>query len=103
MNLAGGLGRLPVSWALKAQVTGPQAIYQMSQVDLISQTAGLGGTLAYRTGPITVGLQLDNIVGGGRTDTSLTYAGSRAFDVQDGSHQTHDDSRAVRLSFTRTL
>jgi hypothetical protein len=104
VNLAGGrLGKLPLSWAVKAQVTGPQAIYQMSQVDQISQTAGVGGTLAYKAGPITVGLQLDNIVGGGRTDTALTYAGSRAFDVADGFHQTRDDSRAVRLSFSRAL
>jgi hypothetical protein len=103
LNLAGGLGKLPLNWALKAQVTGPQAIYQMSQVDLISQTAGLGGTLAYKAGPLTVGLQLDNIVGGARSDTSLTYAGSRVFDIQDGSHETHDDSRAVRLSFSRAL
>jgi hypothetical protein len=104
VNLAGGrVGKLPLSWALKAQVVGPQAIYQMSQVDQISQTAGVGGTLAYKAGPITVGLQLDNIVGGGRNDTALTYAGSRAFDVADGVHETRDDSRAVRLSFSRAL
>jgi len=104
VDLTGGrLGKLPLSWALKAQVVGPQAIYQMSQIDQISQTAGVGGTLAYKAGPITVGLQLDNIVGGGRTDTALTYAGSRAFDVTDGAHETRDDSRAVRLSLSRAL
>lgn len=103
LNLSGALARAPLSWALKARLTGPQSVYQMSQVDLISPTAGLGGAINYKAGPVTLGLNLDNIVGGGRTDTSLIYAGSRAFDLQDGARQTHDDSRAVRFSLTRAL
>ncbi len=70
----------------------------MSQVDLFSQTAGVGGALNYKAGPLVVGLQLDNIIGGDRTDTALTYAGSRAFDVAEGARQTYDDGRAVRIS-----
>jgi hypothetical protein len=103
LSLGGALRAAPLTWALKAQFTGPQAIYQMSQVDLISPAAGLGGTIGYRAGPVTVGLQLDNIVGGGRTDTSLTYTGSRAFDLLDGQRQTRDDGRAVRFTLTRAL
>jgi hypothetical protein len=85
------------------QFIGPQAVYQMSQVNLISPTAGLGGTVGYKAGAVRLGLQLDNIVGGARTDTSLTYAGSRAFDLQNGERQTHDDGRAVRCTLTREL
>ena len=103
LNLSGVLRTAPITWALKAQFTGPQAVYQMSQVDLISPMAGLGGALGYRAGPVTLGLQLYNIVGGTRTDTSLIYAGSRAGDLQDGERQTHDDGRAVRFTLTRAL
>jgi hypothetical protein len=103
LNLTGNLAHTPLSWGVKAQVTGPSAVYQMSQVDLISPTAGVGGAINYKTGPIIVALQLDNIVGGGRTDTSLIYAGSRAFDLQDGLRETRQDGRAVRISFSRAL
>ncbi len=42
-------------------------------------------------------------VGGDRTDTSLLYAGSRAFGVQDGQRQTRQDDRAVRFTLSRPL
>jgi microcystin degradation protein MlrC len=90
-------------WALKAQFSGRQLVYQMSQVDMASPTAGLGGSINYRAGPVTLCLQLDNIVGGARTDTSVMFDGSRAADMQDGVRQTHEDSRAVRISFVRAL
>jgi hypothetical protein len=103
VNLTGQFAKLPLTWALKAQVSGPQAVYQMSQVDLFSPTAGLGGALNYKAGKLVVGLQLDNIVGGGRTDTAITYAGSRAISLPEGVHQTFDDGRAVRISLSRPL
>jgi hypothetical protein len=103
LNLTGAVGGLPLNWGLKAQLTGPQAVYQMSQVDLLSSTAGLGGVINYRAGTVTIGLQVDNIVGGQRTDTSLLYVGSRAYDVLDATRQTHDDGRAVRISLSRSL
>lgn len=103
IDLTGVLGSLPVNWGVKAQLSGPQSIYQMSEVDTLSPSAGLGGVINYRAGPVTVGFQVDNLVGGLRTNTSLYYSGSRASDVIDGVRQTHDDSRAFRLSFTRAL
>lgn len=103
VDLTGALPGAPLSWGLKAQLSGPQSIYQMSEVDMLSPTAGLGGMINYRAGPVTVGLQLDNILGGQRTDTSLYYSGSRAGDLVDGVRQIRDESRAVRLSVSRAL
>jgi hypothetical protein len=103
LNLSGDLRLLPVSWTLKANVTGPSAVWQMSQVDQLSPTAGLGASFAYSAGPVKLGLQLDNLVGGDRTDTSVLYAGSRAFGVQDGQRETRQDDRAVRFTISRSL
>jgi hypothetical protein len=103
LNLSGALPLGPLSWTLKANVTGPSAVWQMSQVDYLSATAGLGGSLGYDAGPVRLALDLDNIVGGDQADTSVMYAGSRAFAPQDGLRQNRQDNRAVRISISRPL
>ncbi|HEX7760556.1 MAG TPA: hypothetical protein VF459_13700 [Caulobacteraceae bacterium] len=103
LSLGGALAQLPITWALKAQVTGPSSLFQMSEVDTLSIDTGLGGSLAYRAGYLVLGLQVDNLVGGSRSDISQRFSGSRASGARDGTAEIHGDSRAVRITLSKAL
>jgi hypothetical protein len=103
LSVGGALDTLPVSWSLKADVTGPASVFQMSQVDTLTAGVGLGGSLAYRAGALTLGLQVDNLVGGVRNDISQKFNGSRASGALGGTAESHSDSRAVRITLRKSL
>ena len=103
LGVSGSMKVLPVTWNLKAEITGPQSLSQISQVDTLTAAAGLGGGVDYRAGSLTLGLQVDNLVGGARTDISQHYAGDRAFSPPDGTALIHSDSRAIRFTLRKAL
>jgi len=103
LNMGGALYGLDLSWRLTAQASGPQSIFQMSQVTTLSSTAGLGGALTYGAGPVKVSLELENLVGGERTVTSVQYAGSRTDGELSGVNRRKDEARAVRIALKRRL
>jgi hypothetical protein len=88
-------------WGVKGRLDGGQRLYQMSQVATLSPTAGLGGFVEYRPGDFALRLQADNLIGGGRTDTEVYYAGSRAMNLVDRTIQQRIDSRQVQVSLNK--
>jgi len=92
-----------MDWGLTARATGPTAFYQMSQVTTRSATAGLGGYVAYSPGDLSIRLQLDNVVGGVRTDRDIFFTGSRDVADPDRIEERRSSDRAVRLVLSRPL
>ena len=64
-----------------------------------------GGTLKCKCSqsPVTVSLELENLVGGSREVTTYSYAGSRADAALADVIRRNDDSRAVRISLKRAM
>ncbi len=103
LKLGGSVYGRDLSWSVVAQASGPQSVYQMRQVTELSPTAGLGGALTYGAGPVRVSLEVDNLLGGERTVTSVRYPGSRAAHAPVGVSRRKDETRAVRLALKRRL
>jgi hypothetical protein len=103
LRLAGTLPAAALSWKLTATAEGPESLYQMAQVTSLGATAGLGGSLVYGSGPVKVALEVDNLLGGAREMTSLSYAGSRGDEALDAVARRTEISRAVRISLRRGL
>jgi hypothetical protein len=103
LRVAGALPAPDLSWSLTAQADGPQRLYQMVQVTNLGPTTGLGGALTYGAGPLKLSLELDNLLGGARDVTTLTYAGSRAEDSVSGVARRKDEARAVRIALRKGL
>lgn len=103
VRLSGALPAPDLSWSVIARADGPQALHQMSQVTNLGATAGLGGALSYGAGPVTLSLELENLVGGGREVTTYSYTGSRADAALADVIRRNDESRAVRISLKRPL
>jgi hypothetical protein len=103
LSLGGALPGPLVSWRLTAQADGPQSIYQMEQVTNLGPTAGLGGALTYGAGPVKVSLEVDNLVGGQRDVTTLSYAGPRIEDSLGNIARRKDDARAVRIALRKGM
>jgi hypothetical protein len=101
INLAQSLPGAHVRLGVKAQVSGAQSMYQMSQLSTLSPTGGLGGFLDYKTGGVAIHLQLDNLLGGARTDREIYFIGSRSLDDPDRSVDTRQDSRAFAISLQK--
>ncbi len=92
-----------VSWGLAARARGSASIYQMSQVTTQGASAGLGGFLAFTPGAISIRLQLDNLVGGRRTERNAIFDGPRQFNSIAARTETQAFDRAVRLMLSRPL
>jgi hypothetical protein len=103
LRLSGALPAPDLSWSVVAQADGPQALHQMSQVTNLGATAGLGGAVSYGAGPVTLSLELENLVGGGREVTTYSYSGSRADAALADVIRRNDEARAVRISLKRPL
>jgi hypothetical protein len=103
LSLGGALPGPLVSWRLTAQADGPQSVYQMEQVTNLGPTAGLGGALTYGAGPVKVSLEVDNLVGGLRDVTTLSYAGPRVEDSLSSVARRKDDARAVRIALRKGM
>ena len=103
LRLAGALPASAISWNVTARAEGPESLDQMAQVTNLGATAGLGGGLVYGAGPVKVSLEIDNLLGGSRDVTSLSYAGSRIDDQIDAVTRRRDISRAVRIALRRGL
>ena len=101
INLAQSLPAAHLRLGVKAQVSGAQTTYQMSQLSTLSPTGGLGGFLDYSAAGVAIHLQLDNLVGGGRTDRETYFIGSRSLDDVDRAIDTRQDSRAVAISLQK--
>lgn len=103
LRLSGAVPATELNWSVVAQADGPQTLNQMSQVTNLGATAGLGGAVSYGAGPVTVSLELENLVGGSREVTTYSYAGSRADAALADVIRRNDDSRAVRISLKRAM
>ncbi|CAN7263551.1 hypothetical protein LJR219_001154 [Phenylobacterium sp. LjRoot219] len=103
LRLSGALAATDLSWSVVAQADGPQALHQMSQVTNLGATAGLGGALSYGAGPVTLSLEVENLVGGSREVTTYSFAGSRADAALADVIRRNDETRAVRISLKRPL
>jgi len=104
LRLSGALPATDLNWSVVAQADGPQTLSQMNQVTNLGPTAGLGGAVSYGAGPLTVSLELENLVGGSREVTTYSYAGSRAADAALADViRRNDESRAVRISLKRAM
>jgi len=103
LSLSQAVGVLGMRWGMTAHATGPARSYLTSQVTTLSATAGLGGFLEYRPGPVTLQLQLDNLVGGDRAQQDVYYAGPRDLSVIDRTDALHTTDRTIRLSISRAL
>lgn len=103
LRLSGAVPATELNWSVIAQADGPQTLNQMSQVTNLGPTAGLGGAVSYGAGPVTVSLELENLVGGSRAVTTYSYAGSRADAALADVIRRNDDSRAVRISLKRSM
>jgi hypothetical protein len=103
LSLGGSLAGPQVSWRLTAQADGPQSVYQMEQVTNLGPSAGLGGALTYGAGPVKVSLEVDNLVGGLRDVTTLSYAGPRVEDSLSNIARRKDDARAVRIALRKGM
>ena len=103
LRLSGAVPSTELNWSVIAQADGPQTLNQMSQVTNLGPTAGLGGAVSYGAGPLTVSLELENLVGGSREVTTYSYAGSRADAALADVIRRNDDSRAVRISLKRAM
>lgn len=103
LRLSGALAATDLNWSLIAQADGPQTLSQISQVTNLGPTAGLGGAVSYGAGPVTVSLELENLVGGSREVTTYSYTGSRADAALADVIRRNDDSRAVRISLKRSM
>jgi hypothetical protein len=91
-----------VNWGLSGRATGPATFYEMSRVTARSASAGFGGFVSYNPGELSLRLQLENVVGGSRTDRDLYFKGSRRLMLDRvEEHQTSD--RAIRLVLSRSL
>jgi hypothetical protein len=103
LRLSGAVPATELNWSLIAQADGPQTLNQMSQITNLGPTAGLGGAVSYGAGPLTVSLELENLVGGSRDVTTYSYTGSRADAALADVIRRNDDSRAVRISLKRAM
>ena len=103
LTLTQALAGARMSWGMTARATGPARSYLASQITTLSATAGLGGFLQYSPGPVTLQLQLDNILGGDRAQQDIYYAGPRDLDVIDHADAFHTTDRTIRISLTRPL
>jgi hypothetical protein len=92
-----------VRWGLRAHASGATNSYQMSQVTTYSATAGLGGFVTYAPGPLTIQLRLDNVLGGGRDERNVYFAGPRLLNTIDRISDGHSTDRAVRILLGRRL
>lgn len=103
LSLAGALPHRDLSWSLTAQADGPQSLYELAQVTSLGPIAGLGGALTYGAGPLKLSLEVDNLVGGTRDMTTMSYAGSRAQESLSSISRRRDDARAVRIALRKGL
>jgi hypothetical protein len=91
-----------VDWGLTGRAAGPTTFYQMSRVTARSVSAGLGGFVSYNPGELNLRLQLDNVIGGGRTDRDLFYSGARRLNLERVEERQTAD-RAIRFVLSRNL
>ena len=103
LSLSQALGQTGMRWGMTAQAVGAARSYLATQVTTVSATAGLGGFLEYRPGPIALHLQLDNLLGGDRDQRDVYYAGPRDLNVIDHSDALRTTDRAIRLSLVTAL
>jgi hypothetical protein len=102
VTLAGVAGPA-MRWGVTARSGGSAMIYQMSQVTSYSPVGGVGGFLEYNPGPISVRLNLDNLLGGERTTRDIYYSGARDRGVVDRVDESRTSDRAIRLLFSKPL
>jgi hypothetical protein len=97
---ASGLG---LSWGVAARARGPTSVYEMSQITTRGASAGLGGFVTYNPGPVSIRLQLDNVIGGRLTESNALFDGPRQFNNLGARTETRSLDRAVRLQLSRPL
>ena len=90
-------------WGVNAKASAAATTYQMGQTSTQSASAGLGGFVEYRPGPIAIQLSLDNVVGGGRTERDVYFTGPRELNLIGRIEESRNTSRALRLSLMKPL
>jgi hypothetical protein len=102
LSLSQAIGSGAMSWGVTASATGAARSYMASQITSLGPTAGLGGFFAFK-GPVTLQLQLDNVLGGERDQRDIYYNGPRDLSVIDRTDFARVVDRGVRISLIRPL
>jgi hypothetical protein len=103
LTLSQALWGTAMRWGMTAQATGPARTYLTTQTTQLSATAGVGGFLEYNPGPMTLQLQLANLLGGERDQHDIYYIGPRDLSAVDRMDDLRTVDRTIRISLIRPL